>query len=68
MKFINGVLNFATLNGALACGILFKLGFERIAMVPLAISLLSLALLIYLYLCKIYLLAGLKKRQHNYNK
>jgi len=68
MKFINGILCFAALNGALTAGILFKLGYERTAMVPLAISLLSFAVLSYLYLCKMYLLIRLRNKGQNYNK
>jgi hypothetical protein len=68
MKFVNGVLSFAALNGLLVAGILFKLGYEGIAMVPLVISLLSFAVLAYLYVCKMYLLASLKKRGKNYSE
>lgn len=68
MKFVNGVLAFAALNGLLAAGILFKLGYEKTSMIPLAISLLSFVVLAYLYVCKIYLLASLKKRGKNYSK
>lgn len=67
MKFINGILSFAALNGLLAAGIFFKIGYEKTAMVPLVISLLSFAVLAYLYLCKMYLLVKFKKRGNNYN-
>lgn len=65
---MNGILCFAALNGALVAGILFKLGYEKTGMAPLAISLLSFAVLGYLYLCKMYLLVSLKRKGQNYNK
>lgn len=68
MKVISGVLAFASLNGLLAAGILFKLDYENIAMVPLAISLLSFTVLGYLYICRLYLLVSLKKKARNYSK
>lgn len=68
MKFINGVLSFAALNGLLAAGILFKLGYETAAVFPLAISLLSFAVLAYLYVCRMCLLVSLKKKANNYSE
>lgn len=61
MKFINGILNFTAFNGALAAGILYILGYEKPALIPGAISLFSIAVLAYLYLCKMYLVLKLKK-------
>ncbi|MBL7703204.1 MAG: hypothetical protein JNM14_13215 [Ferruginibacter sp.] len=65
MKVFNGMLGFIALNSLLAAGILFKLSYEKIAIIPLSISLLGFAVLGYLHVCRMYLLASLKKKINN---
>lgn len=67
MKSINDILWFFAFNGVFVAAILFKLGFEKIAIVPLAISISSFAIVAYLYLCKLYLLISIKQKGKNYS-